>query len=440
MKQCLSAIFLFFSLTSFICQPSSKPTIIYFRTTYPGRFAGGAIKVLTISPDGVVSDVNGYPKISEQLTPAEHDNILQMFEGFDTLDTSYAPLNGGCNSAHFEHFKVETADKEKEVVLAGCETFIVDENRPEVRQLLKILYTFWNLGESIYERERPWNGVKITFKLNKLVYRLNDTIKCTAVIDNPTDSGRTLYFHHQQQLGFVIRGLGINIYPLVSEFDSTTPPSEIFIQPHEKREITTSVNLYLPKYTSKSNIQVDSLKKPGDYRFFPQLFIGRHNSFDPIIGRYANEFNPSHPIFFEIADSSCPIGGRLEYDTLRINGIRKLIFTLTIQNWTDRSINLGLQNPLGIIIQIFGGTYSNHKFPLPQLIFESKADGDGKTENQILNQGELRTFTYTFDPDTLREGTYTNGVYVKVKLASSQILFERSIYVIVDDDLYPRWK
>jgi hypothetical protein len=142
--RCFFIALLGISLCGVSCQ-SSNPAIKYY---WEGGYTGGTFPQVAISPNGAVRVGGGTGQIRHSLTYEEHQSILQLFEGFDTLSHNYTPLKVQCTDQFIFHITLSRDSVEKEVLLDQC----VSEDsvkRPAVIRLLEICKTLDKLKKRI---------------------------------------------------------------------------------------------------------------------------------------------------------------------------------------------------------------------------------------------------------------------------------------------------
>ena len=224
--------------------------------------------------------------------------------------------------------------------------------------------------------------MKANLSLNKLVYGLNEPIRLSYLIENPTNEQRTLYFRHSQQFNFSVNAAPPNPfmyrYPRYLLHD-TTAATQIAIQPGSHQELS-----YLWNYASDANIHIT----PGIYDI----------SMGVLAGSSDDGFQTVVPITFEIADTSTPIGGKAWIDTTgSSNNLAKCQFMLTVQNWTKNPVALHFPTGRFVLLEL----YVNTKTP-ENLLYRDSASVGGQPSMITLASEEKQDYSCTL-PDSVND-------------------------------------
>ncbi|MFN0158997.1 MAG: hypothetical protein ACKVRP_13110 [Bacteroidota bacterium] len=284
-------------LGSFSCRSSFAPPVngtpvIHYRTT--GGFGGENSPIITIYSDRIAVR-HGYPDLGMKLSEGHFSHLIKMFDGFDSLAGPYESGWMDDITHNLEFTKVHILKR------VSFEEGIRESNASiGLRQLFRIVDTLRQLSDSICRAELPWRDVTVSFSTDKLVYGPGQPVRLIYTISNPTNDERTVLFRHGPPYSFSVGKNNMNYEYPDPRLPYDDEPSEIKLDEHEQKQLIHSIDL---------QEVFDMPPQPGVYSAFMRLGGG---------GCSIN-YETRERVYFELADSSMPIGGKAEVDTTDSN-------------------------------------------------------------------------------------------------------------------------
>ena len=182
-----------------LLDPGETVPSIHF--TASGGIAEKLLTDISIDSEGLVIYHNFVPILDLQLTEEEHEAILNLFNGFEKLDSTYYS-ESICPDDVYYAIEYATTFKSKTVKTSGCGLLHAADEETNLAEVIGAMYT---LADTIYHRQAPWVGLTLTTSLNSDTYGIKDTVTLTYTISNPTKKNRKLYFKDQNKFFFRVQ-------------------------------------------------------------------------------------------------------------------------------------------------------------------------------------------------------------------------------------------
>lgn len=247
-------------------EPIPPESRIEFKST--GGFAGITWHDLTISEDGLVTDRAVTPNLTRQLSPDEHQLLLDVFDGFVDLPEQvgeYLCADDVLNQVTVHHDGVDHTSAAWGCALNG------DKLNPDLARMRRIVTALGQLSRDIYETQAPWRGLEATFSTDRQAYKPGDPITITAHVRNPTSGKRSVFFRQgDERIGFqVFERDGPNFYfayPPREDEQVSVPLDEVVIGPGEEKVFTLVWDGKVPGTEGTAGTLA-----PGEYALRPYL-------------------------------------------------------------------------------------------------------------------------------------------------------------------------
>ncbi|MFC1480650.1 BsuPI-related putative proteinase inhibitor [Candidatus Neomarinimicrobiota bacterium] len=376
----------------------SDPTIHF---TAMGGYGGGLLLDIAIDPEGLASYNNFEPIFELQLTDEEHTTILNLFDGFENLDSIYYSESICPDDVYYTIEYGATLNETETVNASGCGLDYEGDT-----SLVKIIGSMYALADTIYQRQAPWLGLTLDVSLDNDIYALNDTITLIFSITNPTDKERALYFSDGRLFSFYGQkssdpGFAFSSYGLFAA-QSQEDQVVINLQPGEIKNLMYRWDQRW--YDAGSNYRALEI---GTYTIKAGLTAG---------------FLPGSKLSFEIIDISIPLGGYIITNWAeRSSASPTKTFYLLIHNYTSERINLHFPYEQKLHVQLFEPAY-------PQPAYEGPSQLLSAPSSQELASGDTLVFEYSVpksDISLTYSWPYSFGFDAKVSLLITDFEFVR---------------
>ena len=399
----------FFNLSCYSpTEPEDNPYITYIVS---GGFGGGIHTKLIIDQSRTASLESEYPALKKQLSTEEYNSIINLFSDFKKLPDSEMIR---CADSFVYTIEYETNGSIKTVRADNCA--LSDSTNPVIRKFKPIANKLGQLANQIYNAQASWIGLTAEYKMDKDIYKLDEPIKLTYILKNPTDKERVLYFKNQYKLQFMLYKRDYPsiyyTYPPRDYENDTTNPGKIELAPGEEKSLS---------YTWDQKIL--------DNGNWIQAPIGSYNISMIFVGTKVN----GNSFFIDIVDPSIPIEGQVVPDYNGESYLSKYYnFQLRIKNWTDKPVALDFPSSQKISVQLYTDDIHSKR----ELIYESTKPQDNQSSQLTILPNDEMTFSSLQSKDDLNLQNIT-WYYVKIKLLTSNLDFERdaeiSIYQYSDN-------
>ena len=308
-----------------------------------GGFGGGVRTRLTIDQGGHVTLHSSYPPLEDNLKPDEHLQLMSYFADIWRLPDT---IPGGCIDDF--GFSIRWTDNRgtKTVRIDGCALNPTNGSHP-FPTLESIFQILNNLADRVHEQKSPWKGITVVFSIDKNSYRLDEPVRFSYLLKNPTAQDRSLFFRHADQFWFSVSksidpGFDYT-YPSSSvhlEYSTdTSSPSSSVLRPGEEKEL-----VYLWDHSFTRTGGTSGTLSPGYYHVRMGLLAG-----DPIV----------QDLSFDVYDPQIPVKGEIIPDWTGSDGSSgRYTFQLQVTNWTQSSITLHFRNHQRIAVELWDLNFS----------------------------------------------------------------------------------
>ncbi len=339
------------------------------------------------------------------LTPEEHDEILNLFDCFESFPDTF--LNHSCMDDFNHSIEYITPSLSKIVEASGCALNHGDDS-PYITQLRDIVAAMHVLADTIYARQAPWIGLSMEASLDWDTYGIGESIMLTYRIANPTDKVRSLHFTDQYQFYFYIDKQNSSFYYRYPTYDpeSQGDSTQIMLQPGEVHEII---------YTWDQTI-VDG--NPD------RLNIGYYTMVTGLLSGNLGE----EVMRFEVVDKSVPLGGYIiPCGKDRFCDSSEYTFALSIRNYTADEVTLHFPYEQKIYVELYDSGAA-HPWPLaykgPKNLIPAPSSITLQPGDTLVSEFyDDLVFEHTVPMDSLDLSYF--WVYVKIKLLISDFDFSR---------------
>lgn len=118
---------------------------------FAARGGWGPVYDLSVSAEGMVTDSLRHPDQQLQLTEDEHDELMELFQGFADLDSLY--FSGQCFDAPVYSITYSRDTQSKTVTADACA--LDADAAGDVAVLYRIVEALSRLGDRVYEASAP---------------------------------------------------------------------------------------------------------------------------------------------------------------------------------------------------------------------------------------------------------------------------------------------
>jgi len=372
--------------------------------TVSGGFRGGVHTKMTVDPAGHVTLHSSYPELEDDLTTGEQAELERYFADiWSQPDT----LRGGCMDDFNYEIRWTDSRGKKIVLVDGCALNPPNGVKPWPT-LTGIVQVLGNLAARILEQKAPWRGIEGTFGIDKLNYGLDEPIRFSYRLKNPTSQERSLPFHHADQFWFSVDkenfpGFHYS-YPMRAfypwAFPDSSSPSSIVLVPGQEEELV---------YVWDHSV-LDVSGKPDT------LDVG---SYHLRMGLLTGDLN-TQEIHFDLYDRRLPIKGDIIPDLTGSDGTSATyVFQLMVTNWTQSSVTLHFRNSQRIAVELWDLDFD----PPKTIIYQTMISQTSDSQNLTLAPQEKVVFTEAVQKANM--GPWYIWTLAKVRLLSTDFDFSR---------------
>ena len=342
--------------------------------TLSGGFAGGMHTSLTIDPAGHATLLSSYPPIEDNL---KADEQLPLMRYFADIWKQPDTIAGGCIDDFGILIRWTDNRGTKTVRADGCGLNPSNGTHPfpTLEEIVRILN---NVAIRIREQKSPWKGVTTSFTVDKASYGLDEPVRFSYKLKNPTTQERSLLFRHADQFWFSITNNSVprfyylypsNAYSLRNSTD-TSSPSSIVLQPGEEEEL---VYIWDRSFTQPNG----SSGKIGAGYYHARM------------GLLGGDL-PTQDLEFDIYDPRIPVKGKILPDWAGIDATSEhYTFHLQVTNWTRTSVILHFRNSQRIAIELWDLDVD----PPTRVIYRTSISTIHDEQGQTLAPGETVVYS-----------------------------------------------
>jgi hypothetical protein len=349
-----------------------------------GGFAGGVLEKLSITKDGLATNEMTTPELRYQLTPDEHDELLVLFNEFNSLPESFEDTV--CADDILYEVTLHQNDQAKTVAIWGCTFAELKKTDPAVMKLSKIISVLRELAKMIYEKKAPWLGLEADCFIDDDTFGVGETIMVTCRIMNPTDNERMLYFAGDHKIAFRAAR------PSISGFSYWHPEHN----PPESDNLKTMT--FVPGEEKVLTYTWDMIYEWDDGKpiaLEPDRYFMSIRLLDT-----SRRFGAGVGIPFDVVDRSLPIAGYVIPDySGEGRDIPVYTFKINVRNWTDAPVTLHFPYREHLYVRIFD--LNGPKAVPPPLLYEGPEEPEEEESIVILQPGETQVFEYAVNKSEL---------------------------------------
>ena len=407
MKRLLLQSVFFFSVLFASCDDANGPSRSFSGTIeyeLSGGFAGGIRTSLTVDPLGHVVLHSSYPPLEDNLTISEQAALESYFADIWTQPDT---LRGGCADDVTHLIQWTDTKGTKTVVVDGCALNLHTGN-PPWPTLSGIVRTLGSIADRIYERKAPWRGIEGIFNIDKVSYGLDEPIRLSYRLKNPTAQERRLLFHHADHFWFSVDRYNFPgfhyFYPMRAfypwAFPDSSSPSILALNPGEEKELAYTWDHSVVDFNGKSDVL-----NAGNYHVRMGMLAGDFT---------AQDFD------FDLYDKSLPIKGDIVPDWQ--GGSRSsttYTFQLTATNWTQSAVTLHFRNGQRIAVELWDLDVN----PPTTVIYRTEISSDNDPQTLVLAAGAKVVFAETVEK--VKMGPSYIWTLAKVRLLCTDFEFTR---------------
>ncbi len=185
-----------------------------------GGIAGSVFHRMQVEPDGSVTLSRHVPLLHARLDSEVHRRMLRMMTGIWEMPERLG--SHFCADDIRFLIKLTASGRTRQVISYGCTLSEMADSDPMVGYFRSVVEFLAEVEDRLYRENAPWIGLETRFLLDDSVYRRREPITIRAVLRNPTQKIRKVYFHTDQRITFCIASLDLGRYVQCS--DPLPPP------------------------------------------------------------------------------------------------------------------------------------------------------------------------------------------------------------------------